>query len=111
MSADIQARFAEWLKTARTEAGMSQQKLADALRSQGFSVFRQSAVAKVEGGSRPVLLTEAVAMAELFGTTLDVALGLKPGTPQSLEARALARRASVLRRIQWLVETELGGDG
>jgi transcriptional regulator with XRE-family HTH domain len=108
MSETTEARFAEWLKAARTEAGMSQQKVADALRAQGFTVFRQSAIAKIEGGNRPVLLTEAVAMAELFGTTLDVALGLKP-TPQRFEAQALARRTSVLQQIQRLAETELDG--
>lgn len=109
MSAGVQARFAEWLKGARAEAGMSQQKVADALRAQGYTHLHQSNFAKIERGERPVRLDEAVAMAELFGTTLDAALGLTAGATLSPAARALARRTSALLRIQRLVDAELGG--
>lgn len=109
MSATTEARFAEWLKAARTEAGMSQQKVADALRAQGHANLHQSNFAKIERGERPVRLAEAVAMAELFGTTIDAALGLRADDPQGLPAQALARRTSVLQRIQRLVDAELGG--
>lgn len=110
MSAPTEARFAEWLKTARATTGMSQQALADALKAQGFTIFRQTTVWKIETCSRPLLLGEAAAIAELFGTTLDVALGLKPGVPQSkADAEALARRTTALQLIQRLVDAELGG--
>jgi hypothetical protein len=69
----------------------------------------QTTIAKIEAVSRPVLLAEAVAMAELFGTTLDAALGLKPDAPVSRTALELARRTSVLQQIQALVDAELGG--
>lgn len=107
--ADTNAAFATWLRKARAEAGLSQQKVADALRSQGYTHLHQSNLAKIERGERPVRLAEAVAMAELFGTTIDVALGLKADAPQGPTAQALARRASALQRIQRLVEAELGG--
>lgn len=110
MTAATGALFAEWLKAARTAAGLSQHKVAAALRAQGFSVFRQSAVAKIESGDRPVRLDEAVAMAELFGTTIDVALGLKPDSPESFTSHVLARRTDLLQQIQALVDAELGGD-
>lgn len=111
MNATVEARFAEWLKTVRAEDGMSQRAIAEALNAQGFTAFRQTTIAKIEGGSRPVLLTEAVAMAELFGTTLDVALGLRPRKPkQGVDAQALARRTRVLQKILGSIEAELGGD-
>jgi transcriptional regulator with XRE-family HTH domain len=106
---DTNARFAEWLKNARAEAGLSQQKVADALRSQGCTHLHQSNLAKIERGERPVRLAEAVAMAELFGTTIDAALDLKADAPQSPAAQALARRTSTLQHIQRLIDAELGG--
>jgi transcriptional regulator with XRE-family HTH domain len=109
VSAPVEAYFAEWLRTARARAGMSQQKVADALCAQGFTVFRQSTIGKIEAASRPVLLAEAVAMAELFGTTLDAALGLKPDAPQSPTATALAHRTSVLQQIRELADAGLDG--
>lgn len=109
MSATIEARFAEWLRTARAEVGVSQQKVADALNAAGFTVFRQSAIAKIEAGSRPVLLTEAVAMAELFGTTLDAALGFASGA-RGVPSWTETRRTVLLRHIVSTIEAELGGD-
>jgi transcriptional regulator with XRE-family HTH domain len=107
------ADFVRWLRETRTQAGLSQQKVADALRAQGYVVFQQTTVAKVELGERPVRLDEAVAITALFGSTVDVALGLKASAPQSLAAQAaaqdLARRTSLLQQIQTLIGAELGG--
>jgi transcriptional regulator with XRE-family HTH domain len=107
--ADTNQVFTAWLKSTRTAAGLSQQKVADALKAQGFTVFQQTTVAKIERGERPVRLDEAVAFAGLFGATLDVALGLKPDDSQSFTSRDLARRTSLLQQISSLVEAELGG--
>lgn len=107
--ADTNAAFTQWLRTVRAEAGLSQQKLADTLRAGGLSNFHQTTVAKIERGERPLRLDEAVAIAELFGTTLDAALGLKPGSENSLAARDLARRTSVLTTIRAAIDLELGG--
>ncbi|MGW5477617.1 helix-turn-helix transcriptional regulator [Streptomyces sp. NPDC004008] len=109
MTTTPNARFAAWLKETRTGAGLSQQRVADALKAQGYATFQQTTIAKIERGARPVRLDEAVAMTALFGTTIDVALGLKPGAPESFAAQALARRTSVLQRVQALVNAELGG--
>lgn len=106
--ADTNDTFVAWLRKTREAAGLSQQKVADALKSQGFT-FSQTQIAKIERGERPVRLDEAAAMAGLFGATIDVALGLRPGVPQGFAAQALARRTSALQRIQALVAAELGG--
>lgn len=105
--ADTNAAFIAWLRTTRKEAGLSQQKIADALQDDGFSVFRQTTIAKIERGARPVLLAEAVAIAALFGATLDVALGVRPGDPRP--ARQLAARTSLLTQIRAVIDAELGG--
>ncbi|MBT2429387.1 helix-turn-helix transcriptional regulator [Streptomyces sp. ISL-112] len=100
--------FRQWLRTTREAAGLSQQKVADALKAQGFHLV-QSQVAKAERGERPLRLDEAAAITRLFGTTLDVALGLKEGTGDSLAAQQLASRTSTLQRIQAAIVAELGG--
>jgi len=41
---DANTVFAEWLRTARTEAGLSQQKVAERMREAGYTTFRQTKV-------------------------------------------------------------------
>lgn len=105
---DTHERFALWLREARTVAGLSQQKVADALRAQGHTTFLQTTIAKIERGARPVRLDEAVAITALFGATVDTALRFDgDGTPQGLLLQSLARRTSVLERVHSLIEAEL----
>jgi transcriptional regulator with XRE-family HTH domain len=105
---DTAESFAQWLREARTAAGLSQQKVADALRAQGYTAFMQTTIAKIERGVRPVRLDEAVAITALFGATVDTALRPQAdGTPQGLLLQSLARRTSVLERIQTLIAAEL----
>lgn len=108
---DTNERFAQWLREARTASGLSQKKIADALRAQGYTAFLQTTIAKIERSARPVRLDEAVAITALFGATVDSALRPEgDGTPQGLILQSLARRTSVLERIQTLVTAELEGD-
>lgn len=100
--------FATWLRASRNQAGLSQQKVADAMVAQGMRLH-QSMIAKIERGERPLRLDEAAALTRLFGTTLDAALGLKPNDPGSLAARQLAGRTSVLTQIRAAIDAELGG--
>lgn len=109
MSAAANTAFTAWLRATRKETRMSQREVAEALKAAGFPVFRQTTVAKIERGDRPVLLDEAVAIAGFFGTTLDVALGLKTDT-QAVESRTrLATRTSLLMQIRESIDSELGG--
>lgn len=106
MSPDVNATFVAWLRTARKDAGLSQQKVADALKAEGFAVLgHQSVIAKIERGERPARLDEAAAMARLFGTTLDVALGHTPGQA----TRQLIARTHLLTQIRAEIDAELGG--
>lgn len=99
------AVFVAWLRSARKETRLTQQKLADALNAEGFP-FHQTTVAKIEAGTRPILLDEAAAVVRLFGTTLDAALGLTPGNT----TRQLAARTQALSQIRTVIDAELGGE-
>lgn len=77
--------LAENLLAARTAAGLSQQQVADALRS------HQPKVSEIEHGQRAVSALELKVLAELYGTTTDALLDLSPSpsvrTPEGLMAR------------------------
>jgi len=106
---DANTVFAEWLRTARTEAGLSQQKVAERMREAGYTTFRQTKVLKIEQATTALFLNEAVALAALFGTTLDVALGVKASPPEHPAVRDLAERTSLLRQLRDQIDAELGG--
>ncbi|MBL3664572.1 helix-turn-helix domain-containing protein [Streptomyces sp. M2CJ-2] len=105
---DVNATFAGWLKAERQRAGMSQDKLAVALRNRGLSIT-QSQIAKVERGERGVELGLAVAVTAVFGSTPDAALGLTPpgGDREQQLAKTVARRDNFLRALSVLVNSEL----
>lgn len=107
-AADSTTAFAKWLRAARTEARMSQRKVAEAVAPQGFH-WLQSKIAKIESGELIPRLDEAVALVNVFDTTLDVALGLAPGSPDSLASQQHARRLVLLHGIRAAIDAELGG--
>jgi transcriptional regulator with XRE-family HTH domain len=100
--------FRMWLRSTRVAAGLSQQKVADALKAEGVNLF-QTQIAKIEGGERPLRLDEAAAIARIFGTTLDVALGLREGEVNGLAARQLVARTLLLQQMRSVIDAELGG--
>ncbi|MFF6781369.1 helix-turn-helix domain-containing protein [Streptomyces sp. NPDC012510] len=106
--ADVNAVFAKWLRTARAEARLTQREVAEAVAPQGFR-WLQSKIAKIESGELVPRLDEAVALVNVFDTTLDVALGLAPGSPDSLASQQYARRLVLLHGIRAAIDAELGG--
>lgn len=107
-AADAKGAFAGWLREARVVARLSQRELAEAVAPQGFH-WLQSKIAKIEGGELIPRLDEAVALTNVFGTTLDVALGLTPGSPDSLASRRAASQLVLLQQIRASIDAELGG--
>lgn len=106
---DTSAVFAKWLRTARTEARLSQRKVAEAVAPQGFN-WLQPKIAKIESGELIPRLDEAMALVNVFDTTLDAALGLTPGvSPDSLASQQAASRLVLLRGIRAAIDAELGG--
>ncbi|MEU1433970.1 helix-turn-helix transcriptional regulator [Streptomyces sp. NPDC005786] len=96
--------FAEWLRTTRSDAGLSQGKVADAMNAEGF-VFYQQTIAKVESGERPVRLDEATALARILGANLGDVLGAgagaaSPAAPNRADGVTLAISARVIEKLR-----------
>jgi transcriptional regulator with XRE-family HTH domain len=83
----LNIRFGKWLSKARSinQPPWSQAELAKQLERFGLK-FYGSTIAKIELGERPVKLAELVAIAELFGVSVDslLKLGVKPRRAQAL---------------------------
>ena len=67
-------RFRERLRRERESHHWSQADLARKLSAVGLSVH-PTTIAKIEGGDRAVRIAEAVAIAEIFGFSLDEVFG------------------------------------
>lgn len=102
--------FVAWLRAARRSAGLSQQEVAEALAPIGLTLYQQT-IAKIETSARDISLSEAVALASLFGATVDVALGLPGATSESAtpEARRSTDHTALLAKIRVLIDAEIGG--
>jgi transcriptional regulator with XRE-family HTH domain len=102
------AHFGRRLRALREERGLSQQHVVNALLNHGILNWHQTTVAKIEAGSRPVRLSEAMACASLFGLTVDEMLI----DPESTEARArrsqeLSTRRNELEVVEQLLSQRL----
>lgn len=71
----------EALRSLRTARGMSQEDVATMMSRSGFS-WRQTTVAKTEGGSRPVRVNEAAALALHFGVSVNELVGNQADSPE-----------------------------
>jgi len=102
--------FIAWLRATRKARGLSQQNVADALKPLGISLA-QSLIAKIERGERPLRLDEAVALASLFGSTVDAALGLTAGPDENAlrVTQWAVDRSVLLVKIRALIDAEIGG--
>jgi transcriptional regulator with XRE-family HTH domain len=103
---DPRVVFPRRLREARTQAGLTQQQLADEINLV-FKMHR-SAIAKIESGERPVLLAEAVAFAQILGVNLGYLLSASDTDREhahiqrvaaQLEVEALAREAGERYRL------------
>lgn len=72
----------EEVRHLRKARGWSQEELARRMVGAGFGTWHQSTVGRTETADRPLRLNEAVALAELFGTSLT---GLMEPIRMSLE--------------------------
>lgn len=108
---DVNAQFAGWLKEERQRTGMSQEKLAAALRGRGMSIT-QSQIAKIERGERGVELGLAVEVTAILGATVDTVLGLRAagGEEEQSLRKMLARRETFIRSLVTLASCELESD-
>ncbi|GAA0215620.1 hypothetical protein GCM10009527_009350 [Actinomadura nitritigenes] len=94
------------LKYLREARQMSQESVAEAMNSAGFS-WRQTTAAKTEAGQRPVRVNEVVALAQLFKVSVgDLIEGA--GGEWEAHARVLRARSEVERtgRLAFLASRE-----
>jgi transcriptional regulator with XRE-family HTH domain len=91
VSTDFNKRVGENIQRLRKTKGMSQADLARALTARGFP-FQQQGVLKLEGGTRPLRLEEALAIAEIFdappGLLLDAPANAATATVQLMQVMA-----------------------
>jgi transcriptional regulator with XRE-family HTH domain len=92
-------RFGQRLRELREERGMSQQMLVTLLGELGITSWHQTTVGKVEVGTRPVRLAEALAVAAVFDMTIDELLE----DPDSERARSRRARQLLARRSELAV--------
>jgi transcriptional regulator with XRE-family HTH domain len=87
-------RFAENLRTAREDKGVSQVKLAQEMAARGWP-WRQQTVTRVESGQRMVRLGEALAVAEILGTSVVM---LTASTRETTAVHLLASSTSKVKQ-------------
>lgn len=63
--------FVRNMQKLRYEQGISQEALADEVRSRGVPGFNQVALSRIEAGTRALGLTEARAVADALGTSVE----------------------------------------
>ncbi|WP_307223360.1 helix-turn-helix transcriptional regulator [Microbacterium arborescens] len=87
--------FADWIKDARTRAGVSQEELARRVRERGFD-FQQQTIYKIEKGSRRVSIGEAVALADALDQNLALFAEKDPASRAALRLRIEQQAKEIL---------------
>jgi len=84
--------LARSLRAMREARGLTQKAVAAEMAACGFPTFRQTVVAKIEGGQRPVTVNEGAALAAILGLSLA---DLISGPASDDEARLAEVEAAV----------------
>lgn len=91
---DLDKQFAEGVKRARLQAKMTQEQLTQAMVDRGFG-FYQATMYKVESGARRVTVGEAIALAQILGTSVESLAGTGPDSIDAPGMTLDERRALV----------------
>jgi transcriptional regulator with XRE-family HTH domain len=78
------AGFRHRITRERKKRGWSQAEVARKLKAKDIDNVHISTVSKIEAGDREIKLDEALAIAEIYGLSLDVLLGRKPQGQRNL---------------------------
>lgn len=76
--------FGKRVKDERERRKWSQSQMANMLSDNGIPMIHASTIAKIELGSRPTRIDEAIGIADLFGVSLDAMLGRNLGSGRDL---------------------------
>ena len=63
------------MRRERKSRGLSLAQLAKLLQAKGIKRIYPTTIAKIEYGERPAKLDEAIALADVFGVSLDALVG------------------------------------
>jgi transcriptional regulator with XRE-family HTH domain len=104
-------RFAENLRDWRERRGVSQVKLAQEMAARGWP-WRQQTVTRVESGQRMVRLGEALAVAEILGTSVNMlTASSRETTAIDILAKATSRATEAYKQITEWTQTLLHQQG
>lgn len=97
---NIDQRFGRRVRQVREELGIAQDGLAEMMRTTYGVQWHQTTVARIEAGTRPVKLAEAVWISHAFAVDLHTLLDMVPYVERSRDAQQRARRDEVQRIIR-----------
>jgi transcriptional regulator with XRE-family HTH domain len=104
-------RFAANLRTFREDKGVSQVKLAHEMTARGWP-WRQQTVTRVESGQRMVRLGEALAIAEILGTSVNMlTASTRETSAVHILATATSRATEAYKQIAEWTHTLLYNQG
>jgi transcriptional regulator with XRE-family HTH domain len=103
---ELDEALAKRIRELRTEAGLTQQQLAERMTLAG-SKMHQTTIAKIEAGERPVVVGEAVLLAALLNASLDDLIAVAGATDKSSNAMRRAARELEARNAVRALEREV----
>lgn len=92
----VSRRIAVNVKTARENAGLSQEALAQGMREMGHR-FHQQTIGKIEAGDRHVSISEGLALARVLGTNIEMLTRPAEHTADAFRILIAARRVREAR--------------
>ncbi|MGI5232887.1 helix-turn-helix domain-containing protein [Actinoallomurus sp. CA-142502] len=92
----VDERFADNIRTRREMMGLSQTEVAERMSKEFGHPFHQQTVAKIEKGSRSVRLGEAVALARILDTNVDLLAFPSRAALDARELFIMSRKAGEL---------------
>lgn len=103
--ASVDQRFGQRVRATREQLGFAQEHVAALMRSLHGVQWHQTTVAKIEAGTRPVKLSEAVGIAHVLAT--DLSALVDDGEPRDAhryltEFQHRARRTEVQRMARYV---------
>jgi transcriptional regulator with XRE-family HTH domain len=88
-------RFRERIVLQRTQREWSQMEVARRLTAMGIDNMHNTTIAKIEAGDREIKLDEAVALAELYGLSIESLIGRRPGSADDIQYALVALEDAV----------------
>lgn len=101
--------FAREVRRHRERLGLSQAELLARLHDEGLVYMNQTALSRLENGSRPARMIEAIKLAKLFGVSVGALINpdsrdIFLDSGRALHRRALDQRRQILTQLKELAQ-------